>query len=523
MKYYVAIIFVLLNGFYVLKSFTQKLEWIDSDSSPTWEYVYEQCMLASPEGDIYVGASFTNKVRLGGWRKIHGNSLDHAFLSKYDPQGRNIWAAVFASSQWVEIIRLAFQPSWNKDHIIILGKYKGDICVKGPGKGKKHQRINVRTGKEGYFLASFQQNGKLLWVKDLSTWDQHKLITSIATDRMDGSVLLGGNFRNSVKLLNADKPWELNDTPEGFISKCDNQGNLLWTRELFGGKTHFNLTGISTLLEKGEPRIAVTGISAGKTNIGQDSVIRSGGYHQFLVLLDRDGAYVRSAAIPKASRYGSLDYISTDYTGNIFLAGNDMNMDFRGAKYKGGGGAMLKFNPMLELEWARGNMEIDIYDIYLNEYGDIHLTGSYKTLQYINDQVTSDSLYQALNSYDVIFAIYDGKNGDYKCAYKFGGAYNDIGHAIVAGNDWVVIGGTFIDGSDERISQKRSGIKLQDHLPDFFIVKYTHLFSVEDSQMNGPHSFELQRFPTRNMLDRRSLGVTIPSPSYKQGSFKQWD
>ncbi len=516
MKYYAVIIFLLLNGITFFNCCAQELEWIDSDSSPTWEFVYEQCMLASPNGDIYVGASFSDRVKLGGWRTVNGSSLDHAFLSKYDPQGRNIWAAVFASSQKVEIIKMVFQPSWNKDHIIILGKYKEDICVKGPGKRKKYQRIKRRTGRVSYFLVSFQQNGKLLWLKDLSAWEQNKQITGIAIDRIEGSIFTVGNFRNCVNSSNAYKPQEVINVPQGFVSKYDNQGNLLWTRKLSGGKTHFNLTGISTLIEEGTSRIVLTGTSVDVTDIGRDAVVRCDGHHQFLLLLDRNGVCIRSVAIPQTHRYGSLDHLSTDYSGNIFLAGNNINMDFRGVKYSGSGGAILKFNPMLELEWARGNMELDIYDIFLNEFGDIHITGFYRTLQYMDDHFTWDRLRRAPNGYDAIFAIYEGKNGNYKCAYKFGGAYNDIGHAIVAGNDWVVVGGTFVDGSEEGKPQRISGIKLHDHLPDFFIVKYSHLFSMQDSQMNGPHTFELQKFLTSNKLEPVSLGITISDSFYKQ-------
>jgi hypothetical protein len=152
-------------------------------------------------GNLYVGGGTTGSF--AGQSNPLGRS--DAFLRKYNPDGVEQWTRQFGSSV-------------NEDAFAVSADALGNVFVSG------HETISDRIGDA--FVSRFDAAGQQYWTKSYDL-EAHDTSRGVAADG-HGNVYLAGSLHGGS--------WNLNDNDgrnmAAFVSKYDNDGNLLWTHEV---------------------------------------------------------------------------------------------------------------------------------------------------------------------------------------------------------------------------------------------------------------------------------------------------
>lgn len=184
------------------------------------------------DGNVYTIGTFGGTVDFDpgpGTVNLNSTGID-MYMLKLDSLGDFLWVRQNAVSISVIGKSITIDTDGN---VYTTGHFQG-IADFDPGLGT----INFTSaGYDDIFIQKLDTNGNLLWVKQFggTGFDQG---SSITTD-VDGSVYTTGQFYNSVDF--DPGPGTINLTSAGlfdiFIQKLDNNGNLLWVKQMGGNST----------------------------------------------------------------------------------------------------------------------------------------------------------------------------------------------------------------------------------------------------------------------------------------------
>ena len=237
--------------------------------------------MAADDSAIFVGGytrgTFPGQNRSGSY---------DAFLTKFDPNGTQIWTVQFGSS--------------GSDEVIAVAVNGADIYVAGLVEGSLPGQVNL-GGVDG-FVRKYSANGTEVWTRETGTpyFDALAAI-AVAPDGFYTAGVTGGSFGN-----NANKGGE-----DWFVQRYDGDGNRMWTVQ-FGT----NGSDYAIAVAYSQERVYVAGRVAGalqnQTYWGADDA--------FVSELDTDGNEVWS------SQFGTP---ATDFAvglavdgPNLFVAGH---------------------------------------------------------------------------------------------------------------------------------------------------------------------------------------------------------
>jgi hypothetical protein len=160
--------------------------------------------------------------------------MGDGFISKYAADGTRLWTRQLGSDQmdWVKASAIGADGS-----LLISGVTFGNLDG------------NLNQGNGDGFISKFDADGNLLWTHLVATSESDTIMAMTLTD--DGSVLVAGTtFGDLDGQTNAGNG-------DGFISKYDAQGNLLWTR-LAGTNQSDQMNGI---ISRPDGSIGVSGFT----------------------------------------------------------------------------------------------------------------------------------------------------------------------------------------------------------------------------------------------------------------------
>lgn len=226
------------------------------------------------------------------------------------------------------------------------------------------------------FTAKYDQNGNLLWNRKLGT-NTGDLTGGVAADTL-GNVFVAGTTRESI-----GGPF-LGGAFDGFVSKYDDSGNLIWTRQI-GSEYGDECFGLAA---DGLGNVFVTGYTGG--NIGGAQI---GFLDAFLSKFDSAGNLIWS------QQFGTIDVdggksVAVDPFGNIYVAGMTGG-DLQGNNNGLNDVFLTKFGPDGTLIWSRqqGTVKSDQTDtVSTDEFGNIFVAG------YVNDSGFFDAYVNKFNS-----------------------------------------------------------------------------------------------------------------------------
>jgi hypothetical protein len=233
------------------------------------------------EGGAGVAIDFEGNVYVTGetWGSLAAPSLGgtDAFIAKFDPAGENLWMSQFGTSDHDSANDIA---TGELGSFYITGRTYGNLA--GP-----------KTGWDDGYVSRFDSAGNPEWVRQFGdVYFKETFAEAVAADAL-GNVYAVGGFISPP------------DEFEGYISKYDAAGSLLWTRRPVGN----DASGVSL---DAVGNVYVTG---GTTT---DAFVTS---ESFVAKYDLDGNLQWTTLLDGVAgeRIGS---IAADTLGNVYVGGS---------------------------------------------------------------------------------------------------------------------------------------------------------------------------------------------------------
>jgi hypothetical protein len=389
---------------------------------------YAADVVTDASGNIFFAGSFVlggtfNGVTLAGSAKGSGAADKSLWISKLSPDKTNLWN-IYSN---VGVVNPAALATTAAGDLIVTGSIravKGGATdsaniVDAAGNVTIFPNLGNATSFVQSFVAKFNSNGTLQWVKELnssSTKDTLVETTGLTTDA-NGDVYVTGSFARTV-LFSASTPITLTSANTGgsaFIAKLSGTtGDAVWAKTSTGGIASETLNGLA---------------------YGDDGYLYVAGNY-------------KNATTPVATSFGGLSF-TPSITPDIVLIKLDTN----------GNVSYLQERPALAIN-TKGDARVKelivkngkafVGGSFQGSYGGIQFTGSVlsSTAAYLNGFVAAfqtsngGDLWQKVVASPAISEVNGLGIGYDNNVYAFGYEYNALGTAVAAAD--CVFGNGFV-------------------------------------------------------------------------------
>ncbi len=295
----------------------------------------------------------------------------------------------------------------------------------------------IGNGDDDIYLAKFNENGSLIWVKGIGGSSIDKA-SGIAIDN-DNNIILSGEFSGEV-YFDDNIVLTSSGVRDAFLAKFDGAGNLVWVKQA-GGNGFDAGYGVEV---DSEQNIIFTGRFFGIATFDDISVIGNGSWDVFIAKYNSSGEILWA----KGAGGSSFDRgrnLTIDNQDNIYLTGSFIGTatfdpiiissngetDIFLAKYDNDG------DPI----WvtSAGGMQFDQgWSVCCDDFNNVYLTGYFEaTANFGNEQIISNG------SSDIFLAKYDSA-GNLNWVDGMGDTGNDQGRDVkFDSNDQLLLTGYF--------------------------------------------------------------------------------
>ncbi|HMK16864.1 MAG TPA: SBBP repeat-containing protein [Chitinophagaceae bacterium] len=393
-------------------------------------------------GNVYTTGHFQGTVDMdpgaGVFMMTALGNLD-IYIIKYDASGNFIWARQLggATPGDEQVRDIAIDGFGN---LYLTGFFRSTVDF-DPGPGV----FNVTCIGSGYaaFFLKLDNNGNFGWAKNIAQTDYGSNGISIACGT-SGNLYVTGGYKGITDLdpgpgTNMSGSATSEDV---FISKFDNSGNYLWSKQFYCSSTG---SVYSIALDPSE-NIYTTGLFTGTTDFdpgpGTFNLISNDltWSDAFITRLDANGNFVWARLIT-----GTLDQyahgIAIDPTGNVIVTGYFMGItDFDpgpGSVMLDGAGRaktfVLKLDAAGNFIWVRdfngaGNCSCVASSVAIDVAGDIYTTGVFYGIIDFDGGASTQELI-ATNPGDIFISKLKA-DGSYVFAKRMGDGLAAYGHSI---------------------------------------------------------------------------------------------
>jgi hypothetical protein len=443
-------------------------------------------IVADKAGNIYVTGflDFENYPSIGThiWHTKGGK----VFLAKYDSTGKLLW------------LKKASGGRKNKDHAkgyaVAVDDF-GYIYVTGYFNGK----INfddiefVAHGYQDAFLAKYDADGKLIWVRQSGGAGGFVKLGGVAADKK-GNVYITGNFVGKAMFGTSETISKSGINPghqsDVFLVKYDSSGNVLWLCQ--AGEAGEN-TGFGVAVDSQE-NVFIVGRGNVSINFDQTKITNSleDNLNGFITKYNRDGKVLWAQAT--AGLYmGERNNIAVDKVGNVFVAGSfNFNPKFGGisltAKPERNDDIFLvKYDADGKILWGKsaGGTGLDhCLGVATDETGNVYMVGDFmESADFGNIHVQGKPEDSRLGPYSPLFVAKYNSVGDaiwIKTVDKADGYFikagmiTGLGIAVDANNGIYItgdFGGIYAPISFDSILLKPAGNFFTGKGEDIFVAK----------------------------------------------------
>ncbi len=152
------------------------------------------------------------------------------FISKYNPDGTLVWAKSILGAEWDTGWGVSALPD---DSAILVGHFTNTATF---GSGEGNQTVLISAGGRDSFIAKYNPNGTLNWVKSAGSTDS--VYGQDASTLPDGTTTIVGYFDGNNATFGLGEGNETVFSSDGgfdvFVAKYNPDGTLAWAKRAGG-------------------------------------------------------------------------------------------------------------------------------------------------------------------------------------------------------------------------------------------------------------------------------------------------
>ncbi len=398
----------------------QGTSWVWTKSISSQNTDEAQAIATDNNGNIYVTGEFFNNSLVVGSDSLSNNGSYDIYLVKYNSSGAVQWARR-AGSNNAEISTSVFVDK-NNDVLITGNFYSNSVTF-----GSVTISNSNTNGTSDIFLAKYDSNGNVLWVKK-SGGSGDDLSKGVAADA-NGNVFITGQFKSHVFDFGTSSVSNIaSDSSDVFIAKYDSNGNEVWVLNAGGNNNAY----ATSICADGNSNIFVCGYFKSQNIAFGNSIVTN---------------------------------LSAD-SSDIFVTKIDNNSNVLWAK---GGG---------------GNRNDIANSLVTDKNNDIYVTGSF-----FSPAISFGNLSMSNAGIGNMFLVkYDG-DGNEKWSVNSEGVHVQQGNSVCTDrNGYVYVGGEFHADNVAFGTSMATNLNPGNYSSDNFVVKYDSDGKVQWLQTSGGNS-----------------------------------
>ncbi|MCP4438580.1 MAG: T9SS type A sorting domain-containing protein [Aureispira sp.] len=267
-------------------------------------------------GNVYSTGFFENTVDFdpgAGVQTLVSDGFDDIYIQKLDANGNLLWVKHLGGPFYERGNSIAVDGSGN---VYTTGEFSNTVDF-DPGAGVQNL---VSNGDDDIYIQKLDANGNLLWVKQFG---------DILTDRGStiqvdslGNVYSTGFFSGTVDFDPGVAVQNLvsNGGRDIYIQKLDENGNLLWVKQLGGTASD---RGLGLVLDENR-NVYTTGAFSNTVDfdpsVGVQNLVSNGQYDTYIQKLDENGSllWVKQLGGPS---YDEAYSIAINSNGHVYTTG----------------------------------------------------------------------------------------------------------------------------------------------------------------------------------------------------------
>ena len=402
--------------------------------------------VADAAGDTYATGLFAGTVNFnpapaGTPYTLTAAGSQDAYLAKYDPAGKLLWAQDLPGSPGTPAKgnALALTPA---GAVALAGQFQGTLTVGG-------LPLAAPAGATDAFVAEFDPAaGRALWAKAFDNGTQ-EVVSALAVDAQ-GNLDAAGNFlgRGSFGTTKAGAAVALANAggTDGFALQLDPAGNTVWAAGLGGaGGDQANRVAVDA-----GGAVLVGGSYSGTASFGAAALTSAGALNGFVAKLSPAGVVQWADGIQGATGVELVGALAVDAQGDAVVGGT-----FYGTAAVAGlsltaptatvpQAYLAKISPAGAGTWAvqlDGTAGAAVSDVHPDAAGNLYAGGYFQGTGSFNP--AGSAAVVAAGGYDGFVVSLDGA-GAYRWSAKAGGPGTDTVTALaVTGTDAVDVVGAY--------------------------------------------------------------------------------
>ncbi len=276
--------------------------WANSINGNSNELAYS--MAIDKNQNVFITGTFESVTLNLGEKEIYNQGGEDIFIIKYDKNGNLLWSKSVGGSGSDYSQDIATDKNGN---FYITGYYYSESI--------SFDKIVLKNkGNHDVFVAKYNSNGKLIWVKNAggSDWDSS---LSICVDDEE-NVFAAGKFENKDIYFENEK-LENQGKEDIFLVKYNKNGKLLWAKS--SGGSNFDY-GTSITTDAHGNLYLTGGFSSDKISF-DDFVLTNKGSNNFYMVKFSPKGKVLWAKSSNGKSFDIANEITSDIMGNLYLTG----------------------------------------------------------------------------------------------------------------------------------------------------------------------------------------------------------
>lgn len=441
-----------ITGLLLFSSFSA----LPQSAKPDWAISmagnsYDACKAIALDdaGNVYATGYFSATVDFDAGPGVFNLSVvnaEDAFLAKYDPAGKLIWAKTIGDFRYQAGNALTLDASGN---IYVTGIFFGTTDF-DPGPGVANL---ISAGNEDIFVCKYDNTGNFIWAKRFGG-PTNEFCNTIKLD-VAGNIYINGYFENTADFDPGTGVYNLVSAgaTDIFICKLNSDGVLQWARQIGGPSAEvafdIDLDEQNNVYSTGF-YLASVDFDPGPGVFNLTSTASGDGY---ILKINSGGSFMRAARLGGNSRV-RCSSLKLDKTGHVYVTGH-----FDGeADFDPGIGSFLLNSPVddddifigkydlnLNLVWVKqvgGPSFQKVFDIDTDDADNIYMTGHYNgTADF--DAGPAEKKLTALSDPD-IFVLKMNAAGEFRWVAQATGSFYGSGYSLqVDKANNIYVGGTF--------------------------------------------------------------------------------